>query len=60
MTSKTKINKTKNTSQFDSHVMEYYKFKNKDIHYISWKNHGIEQYINTALKNYQQKKRILK
>jgi len=32
----------------------------KDIHHISWKNHGVEQYINTALENYLQKKKVLK
>ena len=61
MTSKTQTNEAKNTtSQFDSHVKEYYKFKNKDIHHISWKNHGVEQYINIALENYLQEKRTSK
>jgi len=28
----------------------------KDRHHISWKNHGINEYINKALENYLQKK----
>jgi len=28
----------------------------KDRHHISWKNHGIDQYLNKALENYLQKK----
>jgi len=28
----------------------------KDRHHISWKNHGINKYINKALENYLQKK----
>jgi len=39
--------------------------KNKELieknkHHISWKNHGINQYINKALENYLQKKERLK
>ena len=52
MTSKT--NKTKTTSPFDSHVNASYHFKNKDIHHISWKNHGVDEYIKTALKQYKE------
>jgi len=32
----------------------------RDKHHISWKNHGIDQFINTAVENYLQKKEILK
>jgi len=60
----TKKGNQKYLSQLDSHVKEYYKFKKKnkekDKHHISWKNHGIDHYITTALKNYLQKKRFLK
>ncbi len=62
--SMTKKEDQKYLSQLDSHVKEYYKFKKKnkekDKHHISWKNHGIDHYITTALKNYLQKKRFLK
>ena len=62
--SMTKKEDQKYLSKLDSHVKEYYKFKKKnkenDKHHISWKNHGIDYYINIALKNYLQKKRILK
>ena len=32
----------------------------KNKHHISWKNHGIDQFIKTALENYLQKKETLK
>ena len=61
MISKTKTKEAKNTTpQFDSHVKEYYKFKkqNKDLHHISWKNHGIDEYISEAILTYQKRKEI--
>ncbi len=43
-------------SKYDSHIKEYYLIKkkneNKDKHHISWKNHGIDQYIQQALQTY--------
>ncbi len=32
----------------------------RNKHHISWKNHGIDKFIDTALENYFQKKEILK
>ena len=30
----------------------------KDIHHISWKNHGIDQYLSEAYLAYQKRKEI--
>jgi len=43
-----------NPSNKDTKLIE------RDKHHISWKNHGIDQFIKAALKNYLQKKEILK
>jgi len=32
------------------------KMIDKDIHHISWKNHGVEKYIQQALQKYLKKK----
>jgi len=58
--SMTKKEDQKYLSQLDSHVKEYYKFKKKnkekDKHHISWKNHGIDQYIIDAFTKYLKRK----
>ena len=43
-----------NPSNKDAKLIE------RDKHHISWKNHGIDQFIKAALENYLQKKEILK
>lgn len=47
----------KNLGGLNSHVKAYYKFleNQKNLHHISWKNHGIDEYITKALNDFLKK-----